>query len=86
MRPAQVEVHVEELVVDGADPRDRYRIGDAFQNELARLVGSGPLPEALVHDAAVERADGGAIGAQQPLGPGQLGVRAARAVYRGLGG
>ena len=40
-RPA-VEFHVKELVLHGLAPADRYRIGDAVERELARLIAGEP--------------------------------------------
>lgn len=33
-----VELHIEQLVLHGFAPSDRYRIGAAIQQELARLL------------------------------------------------
>lgn len=33
-----VELYIDELVLDGFDPSDRYRIGDALEAELRKLL------------------------------------------------
>jgi hypothetical protein len=47
-----VNVHVENLVLHGFDPRDGDAIGDALRAELARAIGGAPL-------ASRDRIDGG---------------------------
>jgi len=39
-----IQLHIEELLLDGFDPRDRHRIADALERELARLFRSGQWP------------------------------------------
>lgn len=59
-RPSRIEVHIEELVLHGFDPRDRLSIGDAVQSELSRLFAEGDmtLPRRDVH---IDSVDGGAF-------------------------
>jgi hypothetical protein len=55
-----IDLHIEELVLHGFDPRDRHGIADAVQRELARLVGERGL--AAVHGPLeIPRLDGGTI-------------------------
>lgn len=53
-----IELHIEELVLHGFDPRDRHAIADAVQSELTRLVGERGL-----HAQSIEapRLDAGTI-------------------------
>ena len=45
MTPRHIEVRIDELVLRGFEPGDRYRIGDAAQRELSRLFTQhGPSP------------------------------------------
>ena len=37
MESANLNLHIEELVLHGFAPGDRYRIGEAVQQELTRL-------------------------------------------------
>jgi hypothetical protein len=37
MKPS-TNLHIKELVLDGFNPADRHRIGDAVQSELVRLL------------------------------------------------
>ena len=42
-----VELYIDELVLDGFDPSERYRIGDALEAELRKLLLKGDLPAAV---------------------------------------
>jgi hypothetical protein len=54
VRPHQVELRIEELVLDGFAPGDEAAVGDGVEQELARRLAPG-----LVGDAATA-----AVGAQ----------------------
>ena len=86
MTPQTIEVHIEELVLHGFAPGDRYAIGEAVQGELTRLFTTQGVPAPLSAGAEVGRVDAGAF----PVGAGAqtegVGTGAARAVYGGLGG
>ena len=43
MRPININLHIEELVLNGFFPFDRYVIGDAVQRELSRLLANEGL-------------------------------------------
>jgi hypothetical protein len=82
-RPARIELHVGELVLHGFAPGDRYRIADAVQSELTRLLGERGLPEPLLH--------GGHFTAREAVftpdrgeGPRSSGARIAAAVHASL--
>jgi hypothetical protein len=80
-----VELHIEELVLHGFAPADRYRIGEAIQSELARLLAEGGVPPALAQGSEIASLNGGAftvaLGAKAPA----IGAQVAQSVYGGLG-
>ena len=80
---SRIELHIEELVLEGFLPKDRYRIGEAVEAELARLLAAGGIGPELASGGAVPsvaaesiRLDGG--------GPAQMGRQIARSVYGGM--
>ena len=83
MRP-EVRVHIEELVLDGFAPGDRYRIGEAVERELARLLGAGGPPGSLGRGRALARLDAGAFEVTPDSSAAEIGSRVARAVHGGL--
>jgi hypothetical protein len=81
-----VAVRIERLVLDGISlgPGDAGRIRASVEAELGRLLADGEISPAFASGAAVPEVGGGAIELDQG-GPGALGRRIARAVYRGIG-
>jgi hypothetical protein len=84
MKPANVELHIEELILHGFAPGDRYRIGEALERELARLIGAADVPLSLAHGVDVERVDGGAFRVTPGATADAIGGHVAQAVYGGL--
>ncbi len=72
-----VEVHIDELALDGVLPADRERVAEAASRELTRLLAASNAWEggpASVDVEAAELAAGGAT-------PEALGAGVARAVH-----
>jgi hypothetical protein len=79
-----VEIYVEELVLDGFSPADRYRIGQTVEQELGRVLAERGAPPALTRDGEISRLDGGTFEAKPGSGVAAIGVQVAQAVYGGL--
>jgi hypothetical protein len=80
-----VELHIEELVLHGFAPGDRYRIGDAVERELSRLFAEQGTPPSLARGGDIGSLDGGSFEAKSGSRAETIGIQAARAVYGGLG-
>ncbi|MBI2767717.1 MAG: hypothetical protein HYX53_17610 [Chloroflexi bacterium] len=88
----RVDVHIEELVLRGFDPRQRHAIADALQAELARLfaesAGGSNMPgrEPLGAAGPDPRADPGSGSVSlEPGTPGAVaGARLAAAVHAAI--
>ncbi len=78
MNPAEIEVHIEELVLHGFPPGSRWQIGDTLEHELRGLLAAQGLPPGWL--ASAERIDAGAIALTTPAATG---AEVAQAVYRG---
>ena len=85
MKPENVDLHIEELVLHGFEPADHNRIGEAVQRELSRLFVEEGVPPSLARESGIDRVDGGAFEAQPGSGAEDIGALVARAVYGGLG-
>lgn len=83
MRPRHIEIHIDRIVVHGADPSDRHAIGDAITSELTRLLAESGLPPALLAagERGVVRAELDTSGAARGAA---LGTGVAGALYRGV--
>ncbi len=82
MRP-RVELHIEELVLEGFPAGDRYRIGDAVERELARLLEVRGVPGNFSRAGEIERIDGGSFEVARGSRAEWVGVQVARAAYEG---
>lgn len=79
-----VELHIDELVLHGFAPGDRYRIGDALERELTRLFSEQDVPAAITNGGEIAHLDGGTLRLGPDLNPDEVGVRVARAIYGGF--
>ncbi len=84
MRPRNIKLHIEELVLDGFGAGDRYRIADSVERELTRLFAEQGVPQSLIQGGEIERLDGGAFETARGSRPEAIGAKVARAVYGGM--
>lgn len=85
MTPAAIHLHIDELVLDGFDPRQRHEIADTLQRELSALIAAGvaEAPRSL-NIIRLERADAGEFLVAQRTS-GYLGRQIAKAVNAAVG-
>ena len=84
MKPENVELHIEELVLRGFAPGERHRIGEAVERELVRLLDEHGVPPSLAQGFEVERLDGGAFEVSHGSKSETVGAQVAQAIYGGL--
>lgn len=84
MRPKNIELHIEELVLDGFEGNDRQGIGEAVERELSRLFTEQGVPPSLELGGGIEKLNGGEFKITSDSSAEVIGARAARAVYGGL--
>jgi hypothetical protein len=77
VKPRRIEIHIEELVLNGFPPLDGARLQEAFTRELASLVPAVALRSDLVLPSTV---DGGFLGVGPGARPDVLGTALARRV------
>jgi hypothetical protein len=80
-----VELHIEELVLDGFASGDRYVIGETVERELAQLLGEQDIPNSLRLDNATDEIRGATFNAMRDAKPPIIGRQIAQAVYEGFG-
>ena len=76
-----IEVHIEELVLDGFDPKDRHRIGDAVERELARLIVAEGWSPSLMEPVQIDQLDGGTFRATPGGKAEALGTQVGQALF-----
>ncbi len=83
----KLELHIEELVLEGFDPRDRHRMRDAVERELTRLLaGAGRRELPLFNrNIEVEKLQTG-FTAKPGATARHTGTEVARAVHRAVAG
>ena len=84
MKPKNIELNIEELVLHGFSPGDRHRIGEAVEQELTRLLADRGVPQSLEGGGKVANIDGGAFDVAQGSRAEVVGAQVAKAVYGGL--
>ena len=65
MKPKNIELNIDELVLHGFAPGDRYSIGEAVEQELTRLLTDRGVPQSLEHGGEIGHVDGGAFEVEQ---------------------
>ena len=79
-----VELYIEELVLHGFAPGDRYPIGEAVEQELTRLLTVQGVPPSLAQGKEVASLDGGAFEVMAGAKPEAIATQVAQAIYGGL--
>ena len=75
-----IELHIEELILDGFEPHQRYEIAEALQARLGEVLADRGLPSSLGDVSAI---DAGSISFGSAS---RTGADAADAIYRGFAG
>jgi hypothetical protein len=91
MRTSNIKLHIEELVLHGFAPGDRYTIADAVERELARLlterfspITAEGIAQSSVHRPANSQLDAGTFQVAPGSRSDSIGLQIAQAVHGGL--
>jgi hypothetical protein len=84
MKPENIELQIEELVLHEFTPGDRYRIGEAVEGELAKVFTEQGVPPSVAQGGEAARLGGGAFELKTNSTAKAIGIQVARAVYEGL--
>lgn len=79
-----IELHIEELVLEGFSRSEGQRVGAAVERELARLLAERGLPQGLGRGGEIARMDGGKFEMRQGEIAEKVGGRVAGVVYGGM--
>jgi hypothetical protein len=84
VKPARIELHIEELVLHGFVPGERHAIGAAVERELGRLLAQrGPGSPSIARGERAHVNAGDVHVAPASKAPA-VGAQVAQAVYGGL--
>lgn len=81
MKPREIDVHIEELVLHGFKPANRWLIAGALKHELRGLLTTKGVPSLWL--SSPERKGGGRINCASLTRPERAGAEIAGAAYRG---
>ncbi len=82
--PPSLNLNIDRLTLHGFSPSARHRIGAAMETELTRLFTEEGIPPSLTQDSVINQLDGGNLEIAARTPPRIIGIRIARAIYRGL--
>jgi hypothetical protein len=83
-RQQDIDLCIDQLIVEGLQPADGYRFGNAVQTELARLLAKRGIPLSLTGPVEFARLAAGSISITSASRPGTIGRQVGEAVYRGF--
>lgn len=84
--PQAIHVEIDELVLHGFRPRDRFAIAEAVTRELDGLLRERALPPALLGGGDLARLDGGSFAIAPGSRAETIGRQIAHVVYEGWAG
>lgn len=79
-----IELHIDELILHGFTPADRYHIGEAIQGEMVRLLTEQGIPAGLQADGDLYRLDLGSFQVSHGARPDAIGIQVAQVLHEGL--
>ena len=83
--PQDIDLRIDQLMIEGLQPSDRYQFGNAVQTELARLLAEKGMPPNLTGSAELGQLAAGTISITAAPRPATIGRQVAEVVYRGIG-
>ena len=81
MKPREIEVHIEKLVLHGFKPANRWLIAEALERELRGLLTAKGVPARWL--CSPERIEAARISSASLTKPERTGVEIAGAAYQG---
>lgn len=82
MKPKSIELHIEELVLDGFSGHGDIK--EAVEIELSRMFAEEGPPRLLAESSEIERLQGGKFDVKEGSRYDVIGAAVARSIYGGL--
>ncbi len=79
-----IELHIQELLLQGFARGDRFCIVESMKNELARLLAENGLPGSFSEGFDLPSLDGGSFTVGAGERPESVGAAIGQAIYRGM--
>jgi hypothetical protein len=84
MKQTPLDLHIEELILRNLPYEQRYRIAEAFEQELTRLLTEHGLPPTLAAGGNIPHINLDHISVAAQAKPTAIGIQIAQQVYRVL--
>lgn len=79
-----IELHIDQLILEGFSPRDAFYIGRALERRLTYLIQQKGLPTGMNHPLTIPNIDAGQFHFNQKMKPNTIGQQIATSVYNGF--
>ncbi len=79
-----IELNINNLVLHGFSPHDRYRIGAAVERQLKQMLTEQGIPSSLSHGGEHSHLDGGTFNVAPNAKAGTIGSQVAQSVYKNI--
>lgn len=79
-----ITLEIEHLILHGFPSGERFRIGDAVETELMRLLREEGIPPALLFGQSMPAIDAGSFNLPSSAKGAAIGQHIARQIYTGL--
>lgn len=84
MKDQKVEIHIDELVLQGFSPQGRYAIAVAVESELTRLMTENGIPSSFLAGGHIPSLNAGRFDMQHAAKGETVGNNIANSVYKGF--
>lgn len=84
MNPKNVELHIEQLILLGFAPGDRYRISAAIEHGLAQLIAEQGIPPTIAREGEITSIDGEKFNIAPDTKAEAIGAQIAKSVYESI--
>ena len=79
-----IELNIDQLVLEGFPSRDRYRLSNAIQQGLDKIIRQRGIPDSLRENRRIGQINLDSINMQSNQRPENLGQQVARSIYNSL--
>ncbi len=79
-----IELNINELILHGFSPHDRYRIGEAVERQLTQMLTEQGMPASLFQGGDMPHINGGTFNVSPNAPAETVGTQVAQSVYKNI--
>jgi hypothetical protein len=84
VKQSDIHINIEEIILEGFSPSEKYRIAEAIRTELTRLVQVRGLPAAFNQNGEIQNLPAQTIHLTRNQTAPDIGSKVAQSIYGGL--